>query len=122
MAKGIVTYEQFWLHYLSEHARPGTRALHFLGTAAGLLLVAGSVALGAWWLLPAGVVAGYLFAWIGHLAIERNRPATFGHPLWSLASDFRMLFLWTAGRLEPELRRAGVTPCGPAGGPAERGT
>jgi hypothetical protein len=110
MAKGIVTYEQFWLHYLREHARPGTRALHFLGTAAGLLLVAGSVALGAWWLLPAGVGAGYLFAWIGHLAVERNRPATFGHPLWSLASDFRMFFLWSAGRLEPELRRAGVAP------------
>lgn len=102
------TYAEFWPYYLAQHSRPGTRRLHFIGTALALVLLALAAAVSAW-LLPAAVVAGYLFAWIGHFVVERNRPATFTHPLWSLVSDFRMFFLWCAGRLEAELKRAGVT-------------
>jgi hypothetical protein len=86
-------YPAFWAHYLREHGRPGTRAVHYLGTAGALLL------------LLAALLLGYGFAWIGHAALEGNRPATFGHPLWSFASDLRMLGLFATGRLGPHLER-----------------
>ncbi|NBB83822.1 MAG: DUF962 domain-containing protein [Alphaproteobacteria bacterium] len=109
MTERIASYTEFWPHYLREHARPATRALHYLGTGLALALLIAAVATGTWVLLIAVPVAGYLFAWIGHMAIERNRPATFTHPVWSLVSDFRMAWLWATGRLGAELEKAGVS-------------
>jgi hypothetical protein len=102
------SYAAFWPRYLREHAKPATRQLHYFGTALGLAALAAALATGAWALLLVIPLAGYGFAWVGHFAVERNRPATFVHPLWSLASDYRMFFLWIAGRLGPELAAAGV--------------
>ena len=108
MAETIRTYREFWPYYLREHAKPGTRTLHYVGTGLALALLVWALATQMWWVLLAAVVSGYLFAWIGHFGIERNRPATFTYPTWSLISDFRMFFLWASGRLGPELRRAGI--------------
>ncbi|HEX8445068.1 MAG TPA: DUF962 domain-containing protein [Sphingomonas sp.] len=103
------SFAAFWPYYLREHARPRTRALHYIGTTLTLLLVLAAALSGRswlWWLVP---IAGYGFAWSAHYLVEHNRPATFRHPIWSLAADFRMWGLWLTGRLGPELDRAGVT-------------
>lgn len=101
-----MTYTEFWLHYLRAHDRAGTRLMHYLGSTAALVLLILAVVTLRWWLLLLAVLTGYAFAWTGHFLIERNRPATFGHPFWSLASDFRMLALWATGHLAPHLARA----------------
>jgi hypothetical protein len=101
----ITTYAAFWPYYLGEHRQPRTRALHFFGTGLGVIVLLGAIVMQAWWFLLAALVCGYLFAWIGHFFVERNKPATFTYPLWSFYSDFRMLAFWLAGRLEAELKR-----------------
>jgi hypothetical protein len=102
------TFADFWPRYLREHGRPQTRAIHYAGTGLALALLAAAAWTGDLRLIAAAVVAGYLFAWIAHAFVERNRPATFTHPWWSLVSDFRMFGLWTIGRLGRHLRDAGV--------------
>ena len=108
MAKAIRSFADFWPYYLREHSKPATRALHYAGTSIGVGLALWGVATGRWWLLLGLPLAGYAFAWLGHFGVEKNRPATFTYPLWSMASDFRMWGLWLTGGLRAELERAGV--------------
>ena len=88
--------------------------MHYAGTALGAGLLAAGLSAGDWRLIAAAPAAGYAMAWIAHFTVEGNRPATFGHPAWSLYSDFRMLALWLGGRLTGELEKAGI------GGPPRR--
>jgi hypothetical protein len=84
----FATFADFYAFYLSEHRHPVCRRLHFVGTF--LVIVFFLIALfsaNPWWLL-AMPAAGYSFAWVGHFFFEHNRPATFSHPLYSLAADF----------------------------------
>lgn len=103
------TFDQFWPHYLREHAKPGTRMSHYIGTGLGLIAIAAAVLTGNWLLILLVPVLGYSFAWVSHAFVERNKPATFTYPLWSLMSDYKMFFLALSGRLAPELEKAGVT-------------
>jgi hypothetical protein len=74
------------------------RRLHFAGSTLVLLVVLVAIASGdaRWlWLAP---LAGYGFAWVGHFMFEKNRPATFRHPLYSLAGDWVMYWQIVRGR------------------------
>jgi len=104
----FATFEEFWPYYLRQHADTRTRALHFVGTTVAFWLMVGAALSGRWSLLLAALPAAYVFAWLGHALVERNRPATFGNPLWSLRGDIRMYRLWLDGRLASELARSGV--------------
>ena len=92
-------FRDFYPDYLRAHQNRTNRRLHFVGTSLVILLAAWILATSAWaWLLVLPV-AGYGFAWAGHFWFERNRPATFTYPLYSLMGDFRMYFdMWT-GRI-----------------------
>ncbi|MEC3912385.1 DUF962 domain-containing protein [Sphingobium sp. CR2-8] len=105
---GMTSFRAFWPYYLQEHARPATRALHYVGTSlvVGLLLAAPFARRG--WMAAAVPLAGYGFAWVGHGLIEHNRPATFRYPLWSLRADFVMWYRFLTGRLARDLAHAGV--------------
>lgn len=105
MAPRLSSFEEFWPFYLREHAQPATRALHVGGTwTAAAVLLAGLV-LGPWWLVLLAPVLGYGCAWLSHMLIERNRPATFTYPLWSLRGDLLLAWLAAVGRLGAELQR-----------------
>jgi hypothetical protein len=108
MARQYTSFAEFWPFYLREHSKASTRALHYVGTSLVVLIAVAAVLSGRWGWLIALPVAGYFFAWVAHFGVEKNRPATFTYPLWSLAADFRMWAFWLTGRLGPELDRAGV--------------
>jgi len=92
------SFDEFYRFYLREHTHPVSRRLHVTGTCLALLLLALAAVLRAPWLLLAAAVCGYGFAWAGHFFFERNRPATFTHPWWSLRGDFRLLAETLTGR------------------------
>jgi len=86
----FTSFAAFYPFYLSQHSDRTCRRLHFVGTTLGLLaLLHAFSTLNFWWLL-AGLVAGYAFAWVGHFFFEKNRPATFTHPLYSFMGDWVM--------------------------------
>ncbi|MCG6953508.1 MAG: DUF962 domain-containing protein [Betaproteobacteria bacterium] len=98
-AKRYASFAEFYPFYLSEHANQTCRRLHFVGTSLGLAcLVIALVTLNAWWLLV-GLLVGYAFAWVGHFVFEKNRPATFTYPLWSLMGDWVMWSEILRGRI-----------------------
>jgi hypothetical protein len=99
------SFEEFWPYYVGEHTRRSTRWLHFAGTTAAILCSIAAAILLSPWLLLAVPIAAYSLAWIGHFFVERNQPATFRHPLWSLWGDIRMYRLMWMGRMENEVRR-----------------
>jgi hypothetical protein len=104
----IESYEEFWPFYLQQHSKHDTRLWHIVGTGAASVLLVAAVLSFSYELFLAAIVVGYGPAWASHLAIEKNQPATFRYPVWSLVSDYRMAAAWLTGHLEGELAAAGV--------------
>jgi hypothetical protein len=103
------TFEEFWPYYLRAHSKPTTRAIHVFGTlAAGAALLA-YAATGKAQYIALALASSYGPAWLSHFHIERNTPATFGHPLWSIRADVLMTCKWLAGTLDAELARHGIS-------------
>ncbi len=98
MSDRIKTYEEFYQFYLTEHRNKTSRLLHFIGTFLFfimLLYIVYTAEYKLFWTLP---VIGYGFAWVGHFFFEKNKPATFKYPLWSLISDFKLFFEILTGK------------------------
>lgn len=92
-------FAEFYPYYLEEHQNVTCRRLHFVGSLLVLLVGGWAVLSGkVLWLLALPVI-GYGFAWIGHFRFEKNRPATFKHPLYSLMGDWVMFRDMLIGRI-----------------------
>jgi hypothetical protein len=101
----IESFADFWPYYVRQHSKPRTRLLHAIGSVFSVVVAALALAISPW-LFIAVPVAGYAFAWYAHFFVERNKPATFQYPFWSLVADYRMLFLMMAGRMDAEVAKA----------------
>lgn len=99
MASDRLRFSEFYRFYLSEHAHPANRCMHFIGTSGALLALAAALLTLNPWLIPAGIVFGYGCAWYGHYRFENNRPATFRHPIYSFLGDWVMFRDILLGRL-----------------------
>lgn len=104
MAPEFDSFADFFPYYLAEHANPTCRRLHYVGTVFATSLFLYALLTGTWWMIILYPVVGYGFAWTGHFFFEKNRPATFDYPRWSLLGDYKMLWLAATGRLQPILR------------------
>lgn len=94
----IKKYSEFYAFYLTEHSNKTSRILHFTGTFLFFLFLIYITITNQWtiwWILP---LIGYGFAWVGHFFFEKNKPATFKYPFWSLISDFKLFFELLVGK------------------------
>ena len=94
------SFSEFYPYYLGEHSDPRSRKLHYIGSAIAPAVLLIALFTGPLWLLALVPVSGYFFAWVGHFFLEKNKPATFTHPLWSLMGDYKMLWQALTGTLD----------------------
>ena len=104
----IRSFAEFWPLYVRAHSREKTRILHAVGSVLSVITLGIAFAVSLWFLIAVPII-GYAFAWSAHWFVEKNKPATFGHPLYSLLADYRMVFLMMAGRMDAEVRRHVLT-------------
>lgn len=100
----FTTFKEFYPYYLSEHKNITSRRLHFIGTGLVLLLLIVGIITGQWLLFIIIPLSGYGFAWFGHFFFEKNKPATFKYPFYSLGSDFVMFWDMLTGKLPGKLK------------------
>jgi hypothetical protein len=89
-SKQYQNFAEFYPFYLSQHQNSTCRQLHFIGSLLILVLISYTIYSGVWLLLLLVPLLGYGFAWVGHFFFEKNTPATFSHPAYSLIGDWVM--------------------------------
>ena len=99
MAPKFDSFREFFPYYLAEHSDPVCRGLHYTGTLLAAAVFLYAVFSQTWWLLLVYPVIGYGFAWVGHFVFEKNRPATWQYPFYSLMGDWVMFAQMLTGRL-----------------------
>jgi hypothetical protein len=99
------SFPQFWTFYVLAHRQPLTRIFHTAGTLVAWSLLATAIVLRKPWYILAAFAVPYALAWFSHFFVEHNRPATFGHPLWSWLADQKMVAMVLAGKMEAEVQR-----------------
>lgn len=100
MSRSYASFQDFYPFYLREHADRTCRRLHFVGSLGVIAVLVAAVVTQRWWLLLLAPVVGYGFAWVGHFVFEKNKPATFKHPLYSLMGDWVMFKDVLTGRVK----------------------
>ncbi|MDH1107594.1 DUF962 domain-containing protein [Pseudomonas otitidis] len=98
-AEHFNSFAEFYPYYLQEHSNDVCRRLHYVGSLLVLAILGYALATQQWLWLLAMPLAGYGFAWVGHFVFEKNRPATFKYPLYSLMGDWVMLKDAFTGRI-----------------------
>lgn len=101
-----MTFSEFYIFYLSQHLNKACRTFHFIGTTLVFMTVFTAIVTKQWMFLILCPVFGYGFSWVGHFMYERNKPAAFKYPLYSLISDFVMYGHILTNRLSPYLAKA----------------
>lgn len=99
-AKSYTRFKQFYPYYLKEHRNKTCRRLHFVGSSLVLLVIGLTLFTAQYallWLLP---IIGYGFAWVGHFFFEKNKPATFKYPFYSLLGDWVMFKDMLTGKIK----------------------
>lgn len=99
MQEKFSSFQDFYPFYLSQHQNPICRALHFIGTWIVLLILGYVIFFQEWLYLLFLPIAGYGFAWVGHFFFEKNKPATFTYPIYSLMGDWVMWWELNLGKL-----------------------
>jgi hypothetical protein len=98
-AREFENFAAFYPFYLNEHRDRTCRRLHFVGSSLVLGCLLALILTGNLWWVAGMLVSGYGFAWIGHFGFEKNRPATFRHPFYSLMGDWVMYADILRGRI-----------------------
>ena len=100
MSRAFSSFSDFYPFYLDEHRNRICRRLHFVGTSLALLILVASAIRGWAWGVLVALLTGYAFAWAGHFFFEKNRPATFKHPVYSFLGDWVMWKDMLTGRIK----------------------
>jgi hypothetical protein len=104
MEKRFQSFNEFYPFYLTEHQNNSCRVLHFIETCLFLVFFITAVASGHYKLLWFCLLVGYGFAWVGHFFFEKNKPATFQYPMWSLFFDFKLYFQILLGNQKSKVK------------------